>query len=173
MGIVCQFSYSSLLDSTPTEKSSFLWFILFGIIFGITNGAFFLFFDSLLISYIGKKFQGTASFREVSVAYVWSAFPFLLTSFFSMFITIVSTQENFYQIFFPHRSLFSFFLSSLFFISYVWVFILFIEFLSELNHFSRKRAIGVILLEAPISLGSLYLFKWLIRAIFHLSRFGR
>lgn len=123
-------------------RTHYPFYLTLGIIVSPIIGIIWLYLMGEFFYLSGRLLHGTATRRQIRAIVAWSALPFTITLAMWVLLLFWSPEHVFIQDSGPHSSIFVNFITL---IAKVWSFVLLLESLREIQHFSvRKAALNVI-----------------------------
>ncbi|MBX7065725.1 MAG: YIP1 family protein [Parachlamydiales bacterium] len=119
-------------------RTNYPFYLTLGIIVSPLIGILWLYLMGEFFYLSGRLLKGTATRRQLRAAVAWSALPFTITLAMWVMLLFWSPEYVFIQDSGPHSSIFINFITL---IAKIWSFILLIQSLRELQHFSTGKAI--------------------------------
>ena len=169
VGLVFLFGFSQVL--TLGFYMSFFWMLVFCFFLSVIFGYFLFSIGAFFIFVTGKLLNGKGRYKEIRLAVAWSNFPIII-SFFIWIVLVFLYKQNVF-IDFPgplilseNEVIFIFSLMALQLIVYIWIIILLIQTISQVQDFSTIKSILNIILASFLSgivFSVLYIgFLWII-----------
>lgn len=119
----------------------FYTILTLGVLLSPIFGLIIAHFSSAILYLAARAFRGTAPFSHVRVALVWSWIPFSLNLLMWLILIFLSPNHVFVL---DATGVSSVFINLISLIANIWAFVLLVQGLSEVEQFSAKRSIAVI-----------------------------